>query len=324
MLMNNKEEYPFIKQAVLTALCRIGLVELPVPIKKIVKSFSNCRLIPYSRHMKTTNLTYDQFLEFSNTEDAFTDYYADQDLYVIYYNDIEASIKSTNRYRWNIAHELGHIMLEHHKKNIKSRLFRNELTDAEYSVLEEEADIFAAYILVPHCPLFYIHNIKTRIELKNICRISDNASYRRYKEYILWCNNGRLKSNYDLDIVSMFITRKVCSRCHAECLPHDSKCKICGYNHFLVRKDAWYMKYEGFEVKDHNGKILSCPICQNEDVPSGDYCTICGFSFKNKCQNCEAVLPSNARYCNKCGDISTYYKSGLLKYWKNEINELPF
>ena len=111
-----------IKKAVYETLCNYPVPFVPLKIKSLVRSFSNIRLIPYSKHMKIMGLTYSQMIRFANTMDACTDYYAESDLYIVYYNDIEKSITLSNRYRWNIAHELGHIILKHQKTH---NLIRN-------------------------------------------------------------------------------------------------------------------------------------------------------------------------------------------------------
>ncbi len=42
---------------------------------------------------------------------------------VFYYNDIEPNIVNSNRVRWNLAHELGHIILGHHAFCKSDKLF---------------------------------------------------------------------------------------------------------------------------------------------------------------------------------------------------------
>ena len=144
-----------IKYTVLLALQRIPNLSLPLKIKALCKSYPNIRLIPFSTHMKRQNLTYKEMLEYCGTSDSCADYYAKADKYIIYYNDIDKhNLIDSNRYRWNIAHELGHVLLNHHKTNNGTRIFRSSLTNAEYNYLEYEADYFAQLILVPHVVLY--------------------------------------------------------------------------------------------------------------------------------------------------------------------------
>ena len=111
----NKSE---IKEAVLATLraCNKPLA-LPVPIKKIIREgFPNVRLIRFSKQMQRRGMTYEEMKLFYGTDDACTDYYADSDTYVIYYHDVDNLKMSSNRYRWNSAHDLGHLALNHHRK----------------------------------------------------------------------------------------------------------------------------------------------------------------------------------------------------------------
>lgn len=137
--MNKKQ----IKQVVLDTLTQYhnlgNELQLPVPIKKIAKSYSNIRVIPYSKFIEDNNFTLEEMYQYAGSKDGFTDFNAKLGLYLICYNDIDPNIKFSYRYRWNIAHELGHVLLNHHS-NIKTRLFRNKLKLWEYKILEDEAD----------------------------------------------------------------------------------------------------------------------------------------------------------------------------------------
>ena len=135
-----------IKNIVYNALLRLKKCTLPTKIKAIARSYENIRLIPYRKHMRLFDISYERMRMFAQTKDAFTDYYANEECYLIYYNDIDINIVTSNRYRWNIAHELGHVLLEHHKRNNNTRIFRCALSDKEYNYLEEEADYFAQWL----------------------------------------------------------------------------------------------------------------------------------------------------------------------------------
>ena len=168
-----------IKDKVLFALTHTNKLDVPVNIKYIAKQFKNCRLIPYSKQMKRRNLSYEEMLSFAGTEDAFTDY--ENNLYLIYYNDLNPSIMKSNRYRWNIAHELGHVLLEHHKKNNKTRIFRNQLNDEEYDELEAEANYFAAYILFPHSIVAKLKKRMNSSEISALFKISIRIAHKSEK-----------------------------------------------------------------------------------------------------------------------------------------------
>lgn len=64
----------------------------------------------------------------------------------IYYDNTTKSI-SSNRYRFTIAHEIGHLILGHHKLN------QNKINEQAIYNMEKEADIVAAEILMPYSVL---------------------------------------------------------------------------------------------------------------------------------------------------------------------------
>ncbi len=318
-----------IKQIVVNALLHSGLNYLPLDIKKICKSYDYIRLIPFSVHMKHRHLTYEDICTLCETEDACADYYADKDKYIIYYNDITSWNINSNRYRWSIAHELGHILLEHHKKNAKTRIFRNLLSSNEYKELETEADYFASLILVPYITLLGF-KIDSPKKLKLICQISDAASKRRFKDFQIWKQNLNPKDEYDIKIFHFyydFIYKKRCKNCNVGIIQRYGKyCPICGSKNTLEWGDGNTMKYPLIDTYD-TGKLTICPNCKNEETSiCGDYCQICGLYLVNRCtqtiiSQCPTLLPSNARYCPVCGKESIFLKHGILRKWDYQENE---
>ena len=310
-----------IKSIVLSALQRID-ASLPVKIKKLCKSYPNIRLIPYSEHMRRYHLSYEEMENFCGTADSCADYYAKSDRYIIYYNDIDTvRIVNSNRYRWNIAHELGHISLSHLKLNKNTRIYRSSLSETEYNYLEAEADYFAQLILVPHAVLSGFR-INSPNNIRYMCKISDPASKRRYYEYIEWKSHISSKDEYDRMIFYYFfdfIYKRKCTKCGASLIQRYGKyCPICGSKNSLQWGDG-KMIYKRLETYD-NGKLKECPICQNEETNiEGDFCQICGTSLVNHCSNEDCLnsdpLPSNARYCPLCGTRSTFYRANILLDW---------
>lgn len=334
--MNNKIRTQ-VKQSVLDILSKCPVLKFPLNIKHIIKSFPNIRLIPYSKQMKNHVLTYNEMLLQAETIDAFTVYSANKDLYLIFYNDIDPGIIKRYRYRWNIAHELGHVALNHHKNYKKTKIYRNSLSSTEYKNLENEADLFAAYILVPHSVLHY-YAPQNHFDLRNYCLISDAAAKVRFKEYQIWNLKNKWES-YDLQIRSFFYNNaftKVCSTCGFNFNALDNPgieiyCPICG------KKTLFWgdgnLIYEEIVKLNDNSKAIRCPMCDNENIlDDGEYCHICGTYLINKCDNrhwnegsyydgdepCGHLLPANARYCHICGNASTFLNDNILHAWDSK------
>ena len=273
--------------------------------------------------MKRMNLPYSFMTNIA--KDSYTDYYTNINMYYIYYNDIDHNIVSSNRYRWNIAHELGHVLLNHLVDNEKTRLTRPGLSDDEYQNLEDEADYFAQLILVPHSPLWGF-NIQTANHLKVLCKISGPASRKRMYEYNAWKYNGKPMDDYDnriLDYYQPYVYKRKCRICGVGLVQRRGKyCPICGSKNTLQWGDGNSMKYPLLNTYE-DGKLKECPICHNEETHiEGVFCQICSQKLVNYCTNfnCDyyEALPSNARYCPKCGEESTFYESGILKSWNNQ------
>lgn len=320
----NKVRRNEIKQIVLNALKRFNCFRLPVPIKQLTRSYENIRLIPYSHHMKKYNLTYKQTVAILQTEDAVTDYKVKLDIYIICYNDINHNIVNSYRYRWNIAHELGHVLLNHHKNNNKTKIFRNSLTDIEYNQLEEEADYFASLILVPYAALIAF-KINDKHTLQQYCHISSAAAGRRLYDYINWKENINPEDEYDKSLFHYyynFIFKKKCTTCKASLIQRYGKhCPICGQT-TLYRGDGKMLYKKLSNYRDEKLKI--CPTCENEETDiTGNRCHICGTFLVNFCSDieCNQKLPVNARYCVTCGSISIFSQLHILESWEEEYNE---
>jgi|GEM_PF-943198 len=129
--------------------------------------------------------------------------------------------------------------------------------------------------------------------------------------------------------VSSHITNNGCANCEAPLYSEAAFCHICGIKAPKKVRET-FMRYGAIKVNE-NGKALVCPHCENEDVTSGDFCTICGDNIVNRCadtpdavipaitiKGCKTVLPGNARYCYKCGNESAFFQKGWLKDWKSE------
>lgn len=307
-------------------------IVLPIPVKAIAKSFKeSIRVITFSRLMKDFGLSLDEAIAQCNTDDAYTDFDANSGTYIIYYNDITPSKISSNRYRWNIAHELGHIFLNHHTNWQQTKLFRSKLSDKEYRQLENEADRFAAYLLVPHI-LISLYKIQSKVSMMEVCKISKPAAERRYDEYTTWTR--RLKSSsfstFDKAIWKLASGTVECKTCKSVLYGIEERhfCKICGKKLFYS-KESCKMIYSSIEL-DENKKPIKCPQCENEQLPEeGGYCQICGLQFYNVCSDqyntfdssCSyaGYLDGDARYCPYCGSATSYLQNGILKPYKEEM-----
>lgn len=94
---------------------------------------------------------------------------------IIFYDD---TVKNKGRIRFSIAHELGHIALKH--INVTSIMPRRE---GSHSKEEQEADIFAAELLMPQCLLFCTRTYKRPFDIKDRFKVSLSAAKARSAFY---------------------------------------------------------------------------------------------------------------------------------------------
>lgn len=331
ILNNRKVE---IKNLVLLTLRNYGNPFVPVEIGNIIRKMNNIKLITYSSQMKKYHISYEKMILSAETKDSYAVWDRKQ-RYCIYYNDMDSNIIQSHRVRWNLAHELGHIVLQHHQYCNSDRLFRNSLDDNTYYYLEKEADYFAQLILVPHVVLseFKISSID---QLKTLCKISRNAAKYRFQDYQKWKSSHiNIQDEYDQQLFQYyynFLFKRHCQTCGATLIQrYGDYCQICGKK--TLQWGNGNMFYPQLKTYT-SGKLIVCPNCGNQETNIlGEYCQICGCHLVNRCNdlNCQCNYPLliNARYCPICGGSTSFYNQYFLKDWYDDpdsmdVNDVSF
>lgn len=298
----------------------------PVNLLKIIED-SPYALVPYSVIMEQFGCTLDCVCKTLKSNEGKTIY--KDGIYTIAYNDVG---QPDGRILFTLAHELGHICLNHlidfeiteTPKNIDNP----EMPRWQYDVLEREANAFARNILVP-VSLYYSLKNKTSSNIRRHFGITLDAAAVRAKLIKKDYESTKRLGLYSkfMNIYHAFMDKKRCDVCTASVIQSNGDfCPICGHKHSLTRGDGDKMKYESLPTHD-NQKLLTCPICENEDTEiDGGYCQICGTEIINRCTNRECgcdILPSNARYCPECGERSHFLAAGILKVWNYHPFDVP-
>lgn len=257
----------------------------------------------------TINLDKMESGNFTDGLDAAAEYYGSEYGYCIVVNSKK---KGTFRYSHNrrcnftIAHELGHIFLEHLliPRRLKTKIHE------EYENLE--ADEFAGRLLMPENLILRTNFISAEIVSYEFL-VSRQALFKRVN------NLKRL----DLYKIPTIMTCKRCGNTNISLMAE--YCNICGaeVNSTSIRgvKRILYNPVES----DVDCRILTCPVCRNNEM-SGDarHCRICGTPLHNECNsekkhyNCYHINEANARYCEMCGHRTLFYDRGFLTDWKIE------
>lgn len=252
-------------------------------------------------------------------------------IYSIIYDE-----KPYYRWRFTIAHELGHIILGH-LNDQRLQIDRGGIDSSLYRELENQADVFASNFL---CPLILIREKLssysfpyTESTISNTFLISSQATkFHRLPDYQLWLKYE--PSEIEEELLLRFREDMHYHRCNNCYYPSNiinaQYCSVCGksnnFNRFIGGKEVIYSAIK----QDENHRPIVCPRCNNEQLPeSGEFCQICGLRIYNICSDRDntfdpscsytGYLDGDARYCPYCGSKTSYLLQGILKPYKEEI-----
>ncbi|WP_335871057.1 ImmA/IrrE family metallo-endopeptidase [Bacillus sp. 2205SS5-2] len=312
------------------------LNQAPIDLSIILNSLSRTiRLCSYTEYAKIYNLSIKDIIDYFESDLGACIYNKKQEKYIILFNDTQNNPQLD---RFTIAHELGHIFLEHHQEANTDTLLKKNLSIGQYKKFENEANCYARNLLSPiplvdritdSTPRISIHDIsdafdisytaaRTRQNLyREDCRRMNGDYYNYFKSYnILFgyystnCNNGEID-------ISEF-------------------CKICGEKDSIFEKSINRTFYTGAQVNNEK-RVVECPKCSNEIFSDeAKFCKICSTPLYNHCEG-HPILDSfgnemdriyhisdgSARYCKECGSKTIYYNRGLLNNWE-ESTQLKY
>lgn len=248
-----------------------------------------------------------------------------KDVYLIIYNDTHV----ITRIRFTIMHEIGHIILEH-LGDEATELERGGLPNYKYLRYEGEANTFAGNALAPPVLIqeFLDGKAFSLMGVKNFFRLSEPAvrDYRE-KDYAAWL--GMKHHKYEATLLERCrpkLHMRHCLSCKTTCFGKEVRyCKTCGNKRLSKFWSDDYMKYSAIEVNS-DSRALICPCCENESLNAGEYCKVCGTHVVNRCaenQYCGTLADGDARYCQCCGEPTTFSLNGHLVDWKTERGIAP-
>lgn len=257
--------------------------------------------------------------------------------YITVYED--QLVHSRERIAFSLMHELGHIVLGHLTDFDLTALSRGGkrgqgLCEAQYRVLEREADAFAGEMLAPAG--FFRFTQVERDELRVLCGLSEAAADMRMERiralkntvptpeeeelrHLFWSAwNRRGVALYEnLRSAETRVKEKyarlcrVCSRCGKLCMDKDAEyCVFCGSR---VRENGEHSRPCSPILFDGG----FCPRCGNDQMEEGEhFCRVCGMPRENVCLREHIGAPSYARFCPCCGS-PTSFCDGLSEAEKN-------
>jgi len=246
--------------------------------------------------------------------DAVTHYHSSTRSYYILLNRSRVHYpfqKSRHRrLNFTIAHEIGHILLEHLAVHPSSR------TEEVRAEEDMEADEFAARLLMPIGLLcsFNYYSIEGAASWLNV---SNTALITRL------IRTGR---------VDLLTSRRVksCIRCgNVRFSSMGRFCGVCGQRADNGRNGIRRIYYPDEISMDSYKRALVCPGCGRDlKYSAGEKCTFCStyiFNFCSSYQNvphthgssCSFANPGFARYCQACGQPTVYNSLGFFREWRD-------
>jgi Zn-dependent peptidase ImmA (M78 family)/RNA polymerase subunit RPABC4/transcription elongation factor Spt4 len=297
-----------------------GITQVPIQLEKIIEPLSNeIALMTYTQFMAMSGLDYAAVVKLMDSDLGACAFNAQSAQYVIYYNDTLSEAWC----RFTIAHELGHIFLEHHLIAGTDVLSRTFVAKAQYKEYENEANAFARNLLSP-APL-------ARLVIKNK---PDSDISDMEKAFFITSKAAETRIAFlkrDLPYCTQEITAQLLG---IRIMEYLSSCKECGYALPEVaefcpacgstkRKKQFYFKRLPEPVYvDPLHSVLMCPHCGNTDLGLGArFCRICGKPAINVCHGHQRgrfagqrhYNPHYARFCLVCGAKTVFQTYNVLQ-----------
>ncbi|MBU2701755.1 Zn-dependent peptidase ImmA (M78 family) [Sporomusaceae bacterium BoRhaA] len=333
MIIPDIPRYNLASKKALAFLLKYKISALPVSPIEIIKRFG-CSIRTYSFHANKLECSVQDICEACGSIDGYSVYDELTGKYKITYND---QISSSDRIRFTLMHELGHIFLHHFIDFEQTKLCRGGLNNEDLEVLDKEANHFASKVLAPEMVLLRA-GWKQPETIHEKCALSTEASKYKAAKIIEMATKRDFITNLERQVLYQFydfIYQKSCKNCnHYFIIPGAKYCPVCGSKQINWGRRS-RMIYDKWDL-DQNGKAKKCPHCENEEIDSNfNICKICGTNLVNKCagktvyyengyeefQCCETIADGNARYCVNCGAETTYFQQKLLKPWDMEMQE---
>lgn len=268
-----KYNYTKIDSAAQSILVQNCNVSFPINILSLIDQFSNIELMTYKEF--DNDEMNPGFKAGTISSDAFTMQVGENE-YIVVYND-DTSDNLVQRIRFSLAHELGHISLDHFK-NGETILARNRfgISDNRYKYLEKEADIFANQLLAPSylipsdwkprfvASVFDISSSSAEITCSvrrqypwltprySFVKAFNNAGYNIRKFYL----NKQPRNDAKYSNFQKFFLKTIyhyCNNCkslEANIEKELNFCSICGSNDLIIVKNNNYFQFHETEEQE--------------------------------------------------------------------------
>lgn len=139
-----RPRFAYVSKSAWSVIEHFGFHFYPIDLDAIYKALPIVAHT-YQYYMSMWGVTLDEYIcSVCGIKDGFSVYDKGNNLYVVSYNTHDMT---QARIRWTLAHELGHIILNHFSEFDATSLCGPGLTEEEYGVLDAEANTFASELL---------------------------------------------------------------------------------------------------------------------------------------------------------------------------------
>ena len=194
--------YAYICNQVLQLYKGLSYIEFPIDPRIFFDGIPNCKIMPYSTFAKINYCSLHEVFLLCESESGCTHYDIPNDRYLVLFNSSTANNNVSGRIRWTLAHELGHVILNHLPYIAEPYIAEHNFNNLFDPALEAEADYFAALLLCP-MPLYEQLNIQSASDIQTTFGLSYEASDVRWREYLKWKRNHR-KTAWENDLKRLY------------------------------------------------------------------------------------------------------------------------
>ena len=307
--------YKLAAQKAIEVLEDSEISQAPIVLSRILDRYSSeIKIVPYSRVVKQNGIPLAEVIKMFNSDLGACIYEPSTNHYLVYYNDIH----SKEWCRFTIAHEIGHIFLEHLQKAGSNIFNAVSIPEEDYKAYEKEANVFARNLLSPAPLAEYIVDDDARDhenwdDLQSAFWITERAAQIR-----LYYISRDLK-DYDSEMYAIAGNIKMQYKRHCQVckntVPKGAKfCISCGSS--VLEKSNNFKMLPPNVKHSERGLFFHCIQCGNEEMNSSSwFCRICGAPVVNLCYgikdpkiNKRHINPSNALFCGACGNRTVFNK----------------
>jgi hypothetical protein len=326
------------RQPIIEALAVLedaGISCFPVNLYKIEQQYKNLlTLRSYKSFMANKGISREDCFNYFGSEDGAAVSIGNK--YIIFYNEQ----RSKRRIRFTIAHEMGHVFLDHHDKYKKTILKRDGVGEKLYDLLEKEANCFARNLL---CPAYHTERLLQAHGISRVAR--GQESWVRTKETQTTANlrtifhaETLIENAFEVSTIAaekrlVFLRTDInkyrgnsidwkptshiqqtaswcCYHCGFERFSGSACCTECGQNHFVYQVRTSSLQYTTTKLNKQN-QFSICPVCGVEDYSEeAEFCKICGTPLFNACTHDPAHLNyPESKYCYICGNTTAFYET---------------